>query len=75
MPTGDPPTDGMIWSDATGWQVAPAPRNGFIMEPSEKPIDLAASIICGHEVIQRLSEDDAAFFQLFVREVLRTTLR
>jgi hypothetical protein len=75
MPTGDfPDPDGMVWSDVTGWMV-PAPKSGFIMPPTEKPTDLAASIICGHDIIQGLSEDDQAFFHSFVREVLRTTFR
>ena len=39
MPMGDPPTDGMTWSDATGWQMAP-PMNG-LKDPRDVMLDLA----------------------------------
>lgn len=74
MPMGDPPTDGMVWNDATGWQVAPAPLNGFVMEPEHPWVNQAASIICGHKFIyERLFNSEQAEFEQFVREVLQTT--
>jgi hypothetical protein len=49
-----------------------APRNGYVIEPMPSDFDMASSIICGHEVIQVLSEDQQALFEIFVKEVLRT---
>lgn len=46
---------------------------GFVMEPTEPNWSHTASIICGHDLVQKMNEDEQATFHSFVREVLRTT--
>lgn len=51
-----------------------APLSGYVMVPSKKASNQAASIICGHPFIQAISEEKQAEFEIFVRDVLQTTL-
>jgi len=69
MTIGDPPK--LPWSDAVGY-LMPRPLEGCVIPPTPDKIHAAASIICGHGFIQRLSEDEQAEFENFVRDVLAT---
>lgn len=39
---------------------------GYIMSPQPYWEEQAASIICGHDFVQRMSDDDAALFKAFM---------
>jgi len=70
MTIGDIPPN-LYWNDAVGY-LMPRPLEGCVMPPMPDKIHAAASIICGHGFIQRLSEDEQAEFESFVRDVLAT---
>lgn len=44
----------------------------FVMPPSPKVWEQAASVICGHDFVQQWLPDEQAEFHSFVREVLRS---
>lgn len=58
----------------TKWEriIKATPLTGHIMEPEKDLASQAASIICGHDLVQRMSEHEQAQFELFVREVIRS---
>jgi hypothetical protein len=49
-----------------------APIDGYAMAPTPRVAQEAASIIAGHDLIQALSDDEQAYFEVFVREVLES---
>jgi len=83
MPMGDPPTDDLEWDDCLGWKlkrplvqyIGPAEAlDGFVMAPLPDWQNQAASIICGHDYINKeWPEEKMLEFEIFVREVLWTT--
>lgn len=60
----------------TKWEniIREMPLKGHVMPPTSEPAKNAASIICGHKFVQQtMTEDMQAEFEMFIREVLRTT--
>jgi hypothetical protein len=58
----------------TKWErvIKSTPRDGYVIEPERPWEHQVASVICGHDIIQRLDPYDQESFELFVREVLRS---
>lgn len=44
--------------------------DGYVMPPTPVLGDEIASVICGHDFIQELTEEEHAYFEHFVRSVL-----
>lgn len=46
--------------------------DGYVMPPTPVAGEEIASVICGHDLVQAMTEDEQAYFHSFVREVLRS---
>ena len=57
---------------AVTWTPSPPIRalSGYAITPMPDRPTRAASIICGHDYVQRMTEEEQALFFLFVKEVL-----
>jgi hypothetical protein len=64
-------SDDFEWDDTLGWMLK-RPLSEYAIPPTATWEREAASIICGHAFIQRLSEEEHAEFEMFIRRVIQT---